>query len=72
MAAECTFTYDPEADAAYIYFGPTRQKSAGTFTVGPPGTDMFADVDAKGALIGIEILNGKKLPKAMRKTVGVK
>lgn len=44
-------TYDPEADAAYIYLGRgtiDRTEEAGPF---------LYDVDAEGRVIGIEILS---------------
>lgn len=43
-------TYDPEADAAYIYFG--QGKIAATRGQGP----LIYDVDAAGRILGIEIL----------------
>jgi uncharacterized protein YuzE len=48
-------TYDPEADAAYIYLGRgkiDRQEEAGPF---------ICDVDAEGRIIGIEILSASKI-----------
>jgi uncharacterized protein YuzE len=51
-------TYDPEADAAYIYF--TR--------IGPGGVDhteeagpFIYDVDGEGRVLGIEILSASKV-----------
>lgn len=48
-------TYDPEADATYIYLGRgevTRTEEAGPFSY---------DVDAKGRIIGVEILAASKV-----------
>ena len=48
-------TYDPKADAVYIYLGRgeiDRQKEAGPFIL---------DVDAEGRVIGIEVLSASKL-----------
>ncbi|MEZ5788935.1 MAG: DUF2283 domain-containing protein [Xanthobacteraceae bacterium] len=44
-------TYDPEADAVYIYLG--RGKIDRQETIG----DLVADVDADGRILGIEILS---------------
>lgn len=48
-------TYDPEADAVYIYLG--RGKVAETRDEGP----FIYDVDASGRILGIEILAASKL-----------
>lgn len=48
-------TYDPEADAAYIYLG--RGKVAATKEEGP----FLYDVDASGRILGIEILSASKV-----------
>jgi uncharacterized protein YuzE len=48
-------TYDPEADAAYIYLG--RGKIEGTEEAGP----FVYDVDAEGRVIGIEILDASQV-----------
>ena len=47
-------TYDPEADAVYIYLGRGKidhTEEAGTF---------IYDVDAEGRMIGIEILHASQ------------
>lgn len=48
-------TYDPEADAAYIYLG--SGKVAETKDAGP----FIYDVDASGRVLGIEILAASKV-----------
>ena len=48
-------TYDPEADAAYIYLG--RGKIDRTEEAGP----FLYDVDADGKVIGIEVLSCSKV-----------
>ena len=48
-------TYDPEADAAYIYLG--KGKIVETDEAGP----FIYDVDATGRVIGIEILSASKV-----------
>jgi len=48
-------TYDPEADAAYIYLG--RGKIWKTEEAGP----FIYDVDTEGRVIGIEILNASQV-----------
>jgi uncharacterized protein YuzE len=48
-------TYDPEADAVYIYIGRgkiDRQEAIG---------DLIADVDADGRILGIEILSASEM-----------
>ncbi len=49
-------TYDPEADAIYIYIGASRKidhtDEAGPFTY---------DVDTEGRIVGIEILSAGKV-----------
>ena len=48
-------TYDPEADAAYIYLG--RGKVAETKEEGP----FIYDIDASGRILGLEILSASKV-----------
>jgi uncharacterized protein YuzE len=48
-------TYDPEADAVYIAVG--RGKVDRTEETGP----FIYDVDAKGQIVGIEILSASKV-----------
>jgi uncharacterized protein YuzE len=48
-------TYDPDADAVYIYLGRgeiDRQEEAGPFVY---------DVDAEGRVLGVEILSASKV-----------
>ena len=45
-------TYDKGVDAMYIYF--KKGKVAKTFTM---GGDFITDIDMKGNVIGLEILN---------------
>jgi len=46
-------TYDPEADAMFIWFGPEGTKSAETEEVAP---GIMLDFDDDGRVIGIEVL----------------
>jgi len=46
-------TYDPEADAMFIWFGPEGTKSAETEEVAP---GIMLDFDDDGRVIGIEEL----------------
>ena len=46
-------TYDPEADAMFIWFGPNDAKSAETEEVAP---GIMLDFDSDGRVIGIEVL----------------
>jgi uncharacterized protein YuzE len=47
-------SYDPEADAMFIWFGPEGIKSAGTEEVAP---GVMLDFDSEGRVIGIEVLD---------------
>lgn len=47
-------SYDPEADAMFLWFGPAEVKSASTEEVAP---GIMLDFDAAGHLIGIEVLH---------------
>jgi uncharacterized protein YuzE len=47
-------SYDPEADAMFIWFGPEGVKSAGTKEVAP---GVMLDFDSDGRVIGIEVLD---------------
>lgn len=49
-------TYDPEADAIYIYIGAVR-KVDHTEEAGP----FIYDVDPDGRIVGIEILSASKV-----------
>jgi uncharacterized protein YuzE len=46
-------SYDPEADAMFVWFGPEGVKSAETEEVAP---GVMLDFDDKGEVIGIEVL----------------
>jgi uncharacterized protein YuzE len=48
-------TYDPEADAVYLYF--SGRKIDRTEEAGP----FVYDVDAEGRIVGVEILSASKL-----------
>ena len=47
-------SYDPEADAMFIWFGPQGAKSAKTEEVAP---GIMLDFDIDGRVIGVEVLN---------------
>lgn len=47
-------SYDPEADAMFIWFGPEGAKSADTREVAP---GIMLDLDADGRVIGIKVLD---------------
>jgi uncharacterized protein YuzE len=47
-------SYDPEAEAMFVWFGEAGGKSAGTEEVAP---GIMLDFDAEGRMIGIEILD---------------
>ena len=46
-------SYDPEADAMFVWFGPEGVKSAETEEVAP---GVMLDFDDTGEVIGIEVL----------------
>jgi len=50
-------TYDPEADAMFVWFGPEGTKSAETEEVAP---GIMLDFDSDGRVIGIEVLGVSK------------
>ena len=50
--------YDPTLDLLYIWFGAPGEKAAQTVTVVP---GVHADLDAKGKLIGIEIIDASEI-----------
>ena len=47
-------TYDPEADALFVWFGPEGTGSANTEEVAP---GIMLDFDIEGRVIGIEVLD---------------
>ena len=47
-------SYDPEADAMFIWFDPDSVKSAATEEVSP---GIMLDFDSEGRVIGIEVLD---------------
>ena len=47
-------TYDPEADALFVWFGPEGISSANTEEVAP---GIMLDFDIEGRVIGIEVLD---------------
>ena len=54
-------SYDPEADAMFIWFGPEGVKSAETEEVTP---GIMLDFDADGRVIGFEVLSvGERMTK---------
>lgn len=55
-------TYDPYADAMYVYMQQKKKSVAKTEEVRP---DLLLDIGKNGELLGIEILDiSAKLPKA--------
>jgi uncharacterized protein YuzE len=47
-------SYDPEADAMFVWLAPERIKSVETQEVAP---GIMLDFDAEGRVIGIEVLD---------------
>jgi uncharacterized protein YuzE len=47
-------SFDPEADAMFVWFGPDDTKSAATREVAP---GIMLDFDSDGRVIGIEVLD---------------
>ncbi len=63
-------TYDPLADAAYIYLTPAINQVDRTYACDPRevGGQINLDFDALGRLVGIEVLDAShKLPEALLK-----
>jgi uncharacterized protein YuzE len=60
------FTYDDEADAAYIYLNGPIPRGGATRTREVVGNrDVYLDFDENGRLLGIEIIDWKHLPAAV-------
>ncbi|MHB0914901.1 MAG: DUF2283 domain-containing protein [Thermoleophilia bacterium] len=57
--------YDKHADAVYIYFtNDLDAKASHTYPVDPDAGQIYIDIDDRGGIIGIEVLDAsKKLPK---------
>jgi len=47
-------SYDPEADAMFMWFGPEGTRSTGSEEVAP---GILLDFDAAGNVVGIEVLD---------------
>jgi uncharacterized protein YuzE len=47
-------SYDPEADAMFVWFGPEEVKAADTQEVSP---GILLDFDSEGRVVGIEVLD---------------
>jgi len=61
-------TYDPYADAMYLYYNGKR-KASKTEEV---RSDLLVDFDSKNKLMGIEVLAvSRKLPKTALKSVNL-
>jgi uncharacterized protein YuzE len=50
-------SYDPEADAMFLWFGPEGARSARTEEVAP---GILLDYDENGRVIGVEVLDVKQ------------
>lgn len=65
------FTYDDEADAAYIYLNGPIPRGGVAKTLEVKGNhDIYLDLDIQGRLLGVEIIDWKHLPIAL--VAGVK
>ena len=59
--------YDKEVDALYTYF--KKSKTAKTLKKGP---NLFIDVDKKGSIVGLELLDySKQIPGSERLKVSI-
>lgn len=56
------FEYDHDVDAAYIYLAGSIRKGEVKNTI-ELNENIILDFDAKGKLLGVEILNAKKVLK---------
>ena len=54
-------TYDPEADAAYAYLVDHIEPGEAVRQVIAHDGDVVLDLDAKGRLLGVEVLGAKRL-----------
>lgn len=54
-------SYDPEADAMFLWFGPEGIKSTRTEEVAP---GIMLDFDDHGRVIGVEVLDVRERMKA--------
>lgn len=61
-----SFTYDPEADASYIYLD-NRPKLKTRGRTLEATRDIYVDIASDGRLIGIELLSKHLLPKRLIK-----
>jgi uncharacterized protein YuzE len=62
-------TYDPEADAAYLYLTGSVAPGAVSRTV-EATEDINLDFDKDGRLVGVELLSGKLLSPALMAIAG--
>lgn len=65
-------TYDDSADAAYIYLADNgEQKVANTHPYDIEGGSIALDFDGEGRMLGIEILQAKRLlpPEVLEKAL---
>ena len=53
-------SYDPEADAMFVWFGPEGVKSADTQEVSP---GIMLDFNGEGRVVGIEVLDVRERMK---------
>ena len=60
-------SYDPEADALFLWFAPPGTKPAGTEEVAP---GVMLDFDATGTVIGIEVLDVRARMRAGETAAG--
>jgi uncharacterized protein YuzE len=56
-------SYDPEADAMFLWFGPEGKNSARTQEVAP---GVMLDFDEDGRVIGIEVLDVRERMKGSK------
>ena len=60
-----SITYDKDANAFYIKISDKK-----TLKTIPSGNDMFADVDKRGEIVGLEILNStENIPEEFAKAI---
>jgi uncharacterized protein YuzE len=60
------FTYDDEADAAYIYLNGPIPRGGASRTLEVKGNhDVYLDFDKEGRLLGVEIIDWKHLPRVI-------
>lgn len=60
------FTYDPSCDMGYIYFTQAPIEVSQTLAADNDEVLFNLDIDANGALLGIEVFGQARMPEQLR------